>query len=961
MMAVRAWWSVALPLFLAGTVATSFAKEALECRWAETPPVLDGRSDDAVWQKAVVIDNFRQPWAEGAPAAKARTSARLLWDREWLYFFAEMEDSDVVAEVREHDGPMWENDVFEIFLRPSLEHAGYYEFEVNPAAAVLDAFFPKAESWRDPKQLHRDKFHLEAKVTVQGTLNSGGDRDRGWTVEGRIPWTDFLPTGGRPAPNETWRVNLARGNDKGDVAELSCTAPVTKLSFHRTEEYPPLRFVGPEPLPRDQWANTRLQVSPDGPAKYVARRAWPKLKAGSLVAIAPAPDAEWVWFIEQEPGWERPMKLRRLRADGDGSDAETLLALDDYAYSIAFHPRFAENGHFFLGVNGPVKTPPLPRTSRVLRYTARDGRPDPASRATIIEWPSDGHNGAALAFGGDGTLFVSSGDGTSDSDVDRVGQDPRSLRAKILRIDVDRPADGKRYSIPKDNPFIADPRFAPETWAYGLRNPWRLTYDLLSDQLWSGENGQDLWEYARLVQRGANYGWSAFEGSHPFAKDRTLGPHPITFPTLEFSHAEFRSLSGGVVYRGKAFPELTGAYVFGDFGTGRVWAARHNGTSLEWSRELLDTPLAITHVSADATGELLITDYGSPVYGAGVIGGIYRVERAPVLNSPAPEFPRLLSEAGLFVDTAGLVPQPGVLPYDINVPGWHDGATSEHHLALPADEVVEVRPTKSWQAPDGAVLAQTLSRGGRRIETRVLVKQPNDCASYTYVWNAEQTDAVLAEKGGADLELADGQPWRVPSRAECMMCHSRQANFSLTLHESQLNRGAQLSRWERLGLFRTDAAGFERDRAQKEKAPALAQQAPTQRTPAVSPLLPRTPDRLRRFFSADDPHASLEARARSYLGVNCAHCHTLYGGGNSPIEFDWLTPREEMHAIGERSAHGDFGIPDARVIAPGEPGRSVLIPRISMRGPGQMPPVGTRVVDPDGTRLLVEWIQSLSK
>ncbi len=939
--------------------AAAHAAEPLECRWAETPPVLNGRAAEAVWERAVRVENFGQPWAEGAPAAKARTTARLLWDREWLYFFAEMDDADVQADVREHDGALWENDVFELFFRPALEHAGYYEFEVNPAEAVLDAFFPQAESWRDPGQLHRGEFHVEAKVAIHGTLNASGDRDKGWSVEGRIPWTDFLPTGGRPAPGETWRVNLTRVNGRGETGEHSATAPLTKPLFHRTDEYAPLRFIGPELERRVAWENTRLTGSPDGPAKYTAFRAFPRLTAGSLVAIVPAPDGEWLWFIEQGPGWDQPMKLRRLRAAGDGSDAETLLELDDLAYSIAFHPRFAENGHVFIGVNGPWKKSPTPRTSRVLRYTVRDGRLDSASRADIIGWPSDGHNGAALAFAADGTLFVSSGDGTSDSDVDRVGQDPRSLRAKILRLDVDHPADGKLYSVPRDNPFVADARFAPETWAYGFRNPWRITFDAASGQLWSGENGQDSWEYARLVQRGANYGWSNFEGSHPFAQDRPPGPHPVTFPTLEFSHAEFRSLSGGVVYRGKMFPELTGAYVFGDFGTGRVWAAKHDGTRLEWSRELLDTPLAITHVSADAAGELLLTDYGSPVYGAGVSGGIYRIKRAVPPAHPAPEFPRLLSETGIFSDTAKLTPRPGVLGYEINAPGWHDGATSEHHLALPGGETIEVRPTKSWQAPDGTVLAQTLSLAGKRIETRVLVKQPNDCAGYTYVWNAAQTDALLAEKGGADIELAGGQPWRIPSRAECMMCHSRQAGFSLTLHEAQLNRGDQLARWESLGLLRADAAAFSRDRSAKELLPPLAPQSPDQRTPAASALLPRAPDGLRRFAAANDPHASLETRARTYLGVNCAHCHTQYGGGNSAMDFDWLLPRAEMHALGEPPAHGDFGLPAARIIAPGAAASSVVIPRISTRGPGQMPPLGTRIGDPDGTRLLVEWIESL--
>ena len=259
------------------------------------------------------------------------------------------------------------------------------------------------------------------------------------------------------------------------------------------------------------------------------------------------------------------------------------------------------------------------------------------------------------------------------------------------------------------------------------------------------------------------------------------------------------------------------------------------------------------------------------------------------------------------------------------------------------------------------MLAHTLTLGRRRIETRVLVKQQNDCAAYTYVWNAAQTDAALAEKSGADIELAGAQPWRVPSRAECMMCHSREANFSLTLHEAQLNHGDQLARWESMGLLRADAVAFDRERNLTEKLPRPAEPAPDQRKPALSSLLPRDPDRLKKFAATNDLHASLDARARAYLGVNCAHCHTLYGGGNSAMDFDWLLPPDEMHALGEPAKHGDFGLTDARVIAPGAATRSVVIPRVSIRGPGQMPPLGTRIADPDGVRLLVEWLESLTK
>jgi len=673
-----------------------------------------------------------------------------------------------------------------------------------------------------------------------------------------------------------------------------------------------------------------------------------------LVGAASAPGGEWIWFIEQKVGADTSMKLRRFRTGGDGSGEETLLEGDEYIYSIAFHPRFTENGYVYLGANGPHST--TPRYSRVVRYTVRDGKPDRASRSVIIEWDSDGHNGAALAFANDGTLFVTSGDGTTDSDTELAGQTTNWLRAKILRIDVDRPEAGKHYSVPKDNPFVSDTRFVPETWAYGLRNPWRLSFDAESNQLWVGENGQDMWEFARLVRRGENYGWSRYEGSHDFRPAGALGPHPVTFPTIEHPHSEFRSMTGGAVYRGKLMPEIVGAYVYGDHGTGRIWAAKHDGQRLEWQRELCDTPLAITEILTGSDGELLVADYGT----AGVGGSIYRLVAAPPAE-PAPPFPTKLSDAGLFTAVAALAPEAGVMPYAISAHAWHDGALAVYHFALPAGATIDVTPSKSWVAPDGAALAQTLSVGGQRIETRVLVKQQNDWAGYSYIWNAAGDDALLAEKGGADVHLADGQPWRVPSRAECMMCHSRQAGFALTLHEAQLNVGDQLARWERLGLLKGDAAGFERDRAGREKLVRPPAQAEKQRSPVPSGLLARNPDRLRRFIPAADANADLELRARSYLGANCAHCHTEAGGGNSPIDFDWLVSREAMRAIDAKPLHGELGVPGARVIASGSAGESVLVSRISRRGPGQMPPVGTLVADPEGVRLLVEWIESLKR
>ncbi len=176
------------------------------------------------------------------------------------------------------------------------------------------------------------------------------------------------------------------------------------------------------------------------------------------------------------------------------------------------------------------------------------------TQTAIIEWESNGHNGGEMAFGPDGMLYISSGDGTSDSDTDNTGQDIRDLTSGIVRIDVEHPADGKQYRIPDDNPFLTIPDARGELWAYGFRNPWRLCFDGRTGDLWVGDIGQDIWEMVHVVQRGGNYGWSVMEGSHPFHPLRQPGPTPISPPTIEHHHSESRSITGGLVYYGPQLP-----------------------------------------------------------------------------------------------------------------------------------------------------------------------------------------------------------------------------------------------------------------------------------------------------------------------------------------------------------------------------------------------------------------------
>lgn len=689
---------------------------------------------------------------------------------------------------------------------------------------------------------------------------------------------------------------------------------------------------------RVPWNNTRLVGTPEPPPPFRAVRAYPMLKPKKPVAATREPGANRIVYFENHGYDELRGVLRRFNAVSNVTESEVLLDLKEHAYSLTFHPGFLTNRFLYLGMNGPGES--SAKLTRIVRYTfdSEAKRVLPESRLVIIEWPSNGHNGGDCAFGRDGMLYVTSGDGTSSCDADNIGQDGSTLRAKVLRIDVDGAPEGKPYVVPADNPFVGQPNVRPETWAYGLRNPWRITSDLESGQIWVGENGQDLREYAHLLGRGENYGWSAYEGSRPFMTNRLRGPSPFTPPTIEHDHGAYRSLTGGVVYRGRAHPELLGAYLYGDYSTGRIGAARHDGKRMLWQRELADTPLAIAGFGVDVDGEPLIVDYGD---------GFYRLEpnKAPAESAP---FPRRLSETGLFIDTAAERPAAGVSAYEINFPGWHDGARGRHWFAAPVTNQFQPTDKGPWQFDDGLALVQTLAletkAGPRRVETRVLLKRENDWSGYTYVWNEAQTDAELAPESGqrTTLDLPEGRrAWLVPSRSDCLACHSRAANFALSLSTRQLNRplpgdsSVNQLRWlEQQELFRSSGD-------------------------VKRPAVPMDVDAAPRFPAITDTNATLEARARAYLAVNCAHCHVQEGGGNSTMEMAAWTALKNTRLIDQVPQHGTLNIKDARIIAPGAPSRSVLVTRSALRLPGQMPPLGTLRPDAEGTRLLVQWITSL--
>lgn len=985
-----------------------------ECRWTDGEIAIDGKADEAAWGKAQWIENFRLPWlAEAARPAKTATKARLLWDREKFYFFANMDDADLYADVKEHDGLTWENDVFELFFKPADEQPGYYEFQINAAGTVMDMFIPRRASGGYRRFKADADFHVEAKVSLAGTLNRWQDHDTSWSVEGSIPWTDFLRTGGRPNPGEAWKFALCRYDYSVafEGPELSTCAPLRSQppNFHHYEDYATLLFKGPDaqtalrPYGIESYtpvATSRVVGSPDPPLPYRAERVLPELRLTFPIFVTAEPGSGRLWIIDQPVSYG-PTRIARTTGDAGALGVETLLQMDEgLAYSIAFHPDFRDNGHVFVGLN--TKSGTKRKATRIIRYTVDREAPhalDAASALTVIEWPSAGHDGAALTFGLDGMLYITSGDGTSDSDTDVVGQDLTRLTAKVLRIDVDHPQADRPYSIPADNPFSGVAGARPETWAFGLRNPWRMTTDPSTGQIWIGSNGQDLWEHVFLLERGANYGWSVYEGNHPFYLERQLADVPRTPPAAEHPHSDARSLTGGVVYQGARLPELHGAYVYGDYSTGKIWGLRHDGKKVVWHKELADTSLAITAFALDADGELLIADHRG-----GGQGGFYTLQQNAGTNSEA-AFPRRLSETGLFRSVPGHVMQSGAIPYDVNAPLWSDGAYKARWLVLPPamqqdgrDAPVQIpfNRDRSWELPEQTVLVKSFAlekeegtlQSRRWIETRLLTRQQGEWVGYSYRWNEEQTDAVLVEKEGADHEFviaaAGGerrQSWHYPSRSECMVCHSRAANFVLGLSTPQLNRDYdyggvvdnQLRVFEHLRLLRVDygaeaseslreqlrASGMPAADAAKRVAEASASRG--QRSPAASTMLARSPDHYPRLADPYDDREPIDQRARAYLHANCAQCHVAAGGGNAQIDLRFSTPHDEMRLVGVEPLHDRFGIEGAKLIAPGEPDRSVLLRRISLRGRGQMPQLSTSLVDRRAVELIRTWIAGMGR
>jgi len=372
-------------------------------------------------------------------------------------------------------------------------------------------------------------------------------------------------------------------------------------------------------------------------AQLQLEQAFPNLSFTRPVELQHAGDATNRLFVVEQAGIIKVFENAKSTASAktfinitdrvnDSGNEEGLLGL-------AFHPDYESNGYFYVDY-----TASNPRRTVISRFNVNATNPDSALKSSefiIIEIPinlpnNDNHNGGKIAFGADGFLYIGPGDGGSGGDPMGNGQNLQSLLGKVLRIDVNTPSSGRNYGLPADNPFVGNTSAKEEIYAYGFRNPWRFSFDPVTDQLWLGDVGQGRREEIDIVEKGMNYGWDIMEASLCHEPSSGCNMTGLTLPVWEYDRSLGQSITGGHVYRGANVPELVGAYVYADFVSGRIWSLRYDGVNPAQNSLIRDTSLGIAAFGVDQNNELHICAFD---------GKIYRFQ--PTITSTNPNSPQL--------------------------------------------------------------------------------------------------------------------------------------------------------------------------------------------------------------------------------------------------------------------------------------------------------------------------------
>lgn len=688
-------------------------------------------------------------------------------------------------------------------------------------------------------------------------------------------------------------------------------------------------------FPFDQLGKTSMKLEP----------AFQNLRFSQPVFLTPVPGTSNLLAVVELSG-----KIKIFKDNSDTGQSQLLIDLGEHItvqgeeglLGLAFSPFFKSDGIFYVYYS-PRRRRESEQPTTVLsqfkaRLTSSGYESDYSSQIKLLEipQPEKNHKGGMLAFLGD-ELYIGVGDGGGWNDrgenrpYDRSshnnGQNLKTLLGKILRI---RP-DGKgSYSIPSDNPFIDHAFAKPEIFAFGIRNPWRFSFDRNTGKLWLGDVGQDSSEEITVVEKGDNLGWSIFEGNQRCPgcdPNQTLVGGVHKAPIFAYNHSVGKSITGGYVYRGTELSELYGKYIFADFVAGKVWSLDFENQNSNPKMHELAQSSNIVSLGVNHKDELFIISFRD---------GILKLKRSD--SSQNPSIPKRLSQTGLFQDTKNLIPQSGLSEYEVNSPLWSDGATKRRFIALGNGQFLNFRDKLDWELPNQTVLVKHFElpsspTSRTKVETRVLIKANERWSAFTYLWNDEQTDAMLVTEGATkDYEVWNPrrnefftQKWTVPSQNQCFQCHTQTANVALGISTLQLNKDEQLIHWDDLKLLK----GFD------------ASEAKT----------------LAKLVNPYDSKLELASRAKSYLHAQCFHCHMPQGPTPASIDLRYSSRTEDLY---RSPSLGDGGLKDPLIVKPGFPDESLLYHRfLRADASTAMPPMGVQIIDQNGADLLKKWIESL--
>lgn len=695
--------------------------------------------------------------------------------------------------------------------------------------------------------------------------------------------------------------------------------------------------------------NFPLDSAPD-PAPMTVVDAFPGITFTSPIYAVVPPDGTERLFVVERAGRIRILEDGAVRATAFLDIRNDVMLGGEFGmFSMAFPPDYATSRIFYVFYAAKDPNDAQQGLLTLARYqtSADPNVANAASREVLLSLPKprggcgptgtpfNNHNGGTIAFGPDGFLYWGLGDGGSGGDPCNLAQDDGSYFGKMLRLDVSGGLGGG-YAVPASNPFRAPGLPLDEIWAKGLRNPFRFSFDRGTGNLWIGDVGQAMHEEVDLELAGdpggRNYGWRRMEGFSCYNPSSNCADASLALPVHDYPRSDGASITGGVVYRGDRFPSLFGAYVYGDFSSGNVWAYPAPTASLEPTL-LASGVQFLTHFAEDPDGELLMLQLST--------GRLLRLEEATGGSSG---FPTQLSATGLFSNTAVLAAKPGLVEYRVNAGFWSDRAEKRRWLAIPAGTRVTFSPHGRFEFPVGTVFVKhftlALADGtNRRLETRVIVRQADRYVAYTYRWNDAQSDATLvttAQQASYAVNPGTGPEtllWTYPGPGDCLGCHTAAAGRVLGVNTRQLNL-----EWTCEGRLENQLA-------------TLGGEGLFLNPPPVPAALPR-------LASPTDTTDLRGLRARSYLDANCAFCHQPDGPAPGGLDLRSGTSLTGMNVVNVAPTEGSLGLASPMRVLPGNKSRSVLWHRLQSADPAIHMPAALRVVDPTGVSVIGAWIDA---